>query len=166
MSSTAQLVDILEQNAALYEELAGASEEERISVEMGLVERLEEVVKLKENLSIKIKLLEETRLKLVSRIAEALGRSAEDITLAEIANHPENRPYKGKLISLRDRLQKVAGRTAETNNFNKNLLSRCIVSVMDAMQCMNNLVMPSETYSQKRRVSSKAGSGRMVSRSF
>ena len=166
MKTVEWLTQILAQIAELYEQMAEKTREEQSVLESASTERLNEIIKIKEEIAAGIRELENKRTSLMEKIAKKLGRSPGDITLQELANMPENSLYRENLMALRERLTKAGEVAAKINDFNRALLGKAISTVRDSIECAAALIEPAVTYSAELSLKNRTPSGRVVKKSY
>lgn len=166
MKPIAQLTEILDQNAELYEQMTEKTAEEKSVLDSASFERLSEIVKAKETIALKIKMLEETRAGLMEKIGKKLGRPPGEITLKELAEMPENSRYREKLTALRERLKKAGDTAMKVNDFNRGLIDKAMATVGESIRYATGLIDPAVTYSPRLSLKKGATSGRMIRKSF
>ena len=166
MNNVEKLAELLSQNAELYEQMAKVAEEEKSALESASLDGLNTAGKKKETLVLKIRMLEESRLKLMEEIGREMGQSAGDITLQGLAESPENRPLRKNLLSIRDRLGAAVERVGELNGFNLGLVSRAISTVHESFRFAVGQAEPSLTYSPGNGGENSQPTGRMIRKSY
>lgn len=167
MNAPARLLELLDRNARAYEELARNCDLEYQAVQACDLSRLDELVKEKERLALRLKMAEEARGALLETIAAAMKRDAAAITLAEIAAAPEGRALKEKLLAAGGRLKKAADTAREKSDFSRRLIGRALDTVVETLRCANALAGgETATYSNAKTVGNKMRSGVMVTRSY
>lgn len=138
------LADILARNIDLYEELAAELEKEREACKMSSLGKINESLKRKETIVLRIRSIEEAR----QRVVEALGAqtglgSALTISrLMEIVDEEAG----NRLGSLRKRLGASIEKVNELNHFNRGLIERLMTINYNAASYLQNLMEPQQTY--------------------
>ncbi len=162
-----QLIGLLEQNSNLYGEMISKVEEENLAIQRCDLDRLNELVKEKENISLKLKMVDESRKNLLVKIASETGKAANEITIGELAEMPENASVRGRLLAVKERLLGDAAATKERNDFNRRLIGRAMNTIKESLRYANNLVGgPGNTYSNGKHVEGRMPSGMVVTRSY
>ncbi len=167
MNAATQLLELLERNAALYEDLARNCDLEQAAVKQCDLPRLGELVKEKENLALKLKMMDEARGALLGRIAQEMRRDSAALTLADVAARPQAWTVKGRLLAAGERLKKAADAARDKSDFSRRLISRALDNVVGALRGANALAGGNAaTYSNAKTLASAVRSGMMVARSY
>ncbi len=167
MNAAARLVELLERNARIYEDLARICDKEQLAVQACDLSRLDELMKEKEKLALKLITAEKTRSGLMEEIAVSMKRDAATITLAEIAASPEGRALKAKLLAAGGHLNSVLNAARERSDFSRRLIGRALDTIVETIRCANALTGgETSTYSSNvKTMGNKMRSGVMVTRS-
>lgn len=138
------LTDILARNIDLYEELAAELEKEREACKMSSLGKINESLKRKETIILKIRSIEEARQRVVDGLGAqtGLGSVLTISRLMEIADDSA----KSRLSSLRTRLAAAIEKVNELNNFNRGLIERLMSINYNAASYLQNLIEPQQTY--------------------
>lgn len=167
MKTIEKLADTLAENASLYEQIAEITKKEKSVLESFSLKRLNEVMREKEKIALKIKKLEQKRSALLKDIGKELGRKPGEITLRDIA---ETEEYGGrfgeKLMALRQRLIDAGKAVSTANDLNRNIIGGAITKVTESLQFAVGLIEPAITYSQKLSINSSTLSGRVVRKAY
>lgn len=167
MKLVARLIKLLEQNADLYEQVAEKTRMEKDIIEKGSLDELNEIVKEKERLALKIRKVDHSRLLLMEEIGASLGISPSEITLEGLAVIPKYSNSGAKLLELRDRLKNAVKTAKELGDFNRVVLDRAMGTIKDSFMYASGLIdSKSDTYSRGMTVDSRISSGKMVTRSY
>jgi len=94
------------------------------------------------------------------------GRAAGGLTLGALADMPENRAFRKKILAIREKLLKAAERAKELNDFNRALINKTMLSVMGSIKFANSLMEPAVTYSPSREIKTRKTPGTMIKKSF
>lgn len=167
MNAPARLLELLERNTRIYEELARNCDKEHQAVQNCDLPRLDELMREKEKLALKLMTADKARSSVLEEIAAAMKRDAAAITLAEIANVPEGRALKAKLLAAGGQLKKAAAAAREKSDFSRRLIGRALDTVVETIRCTNALTGgETSTYSNAKTMGNKMRSGVMVTRSY
>ncbi len=166
MKQLEKLMEVLSQIADSYRLMAEKTEMEKGAIEKGLLKDIGKIVKEKEAVWLEIKTLEEKRLKLTKEMENKIGRPAGELTLGALADMPENRAFRKKILTIRERLLNAAGRAKELNDFNRALLGKAMLSVIDSIKFAKSITEPAVTYSPTREIKTRKTPGTMVKRFF
>lgn len=160
------LVDLMEENLELYGQIAQKTRDEAEKIQKGSLNELGEIVKEKETIALQLKSVERARGALLMKIAQKLKRPPAEITMTLLADRPENKKARGKLLDLREKLTEAAVSTRRQNDFNRSLIGRAVGSIRESLSYANSLLDPGVTYSGGRLIDVKIPAGRMVTRSY
>lgn len=166
MKQLEKLLLLLAKSAEEYRLMAEKTEMEKGAIEKGLLENLGEIVKEKEAIGLVIKTLEGKRLELLKEIGSKAERPAVRLTLGALADMPENRAFRKRILAIREKLLKAAERAKELNDFNRALISKAMLSVMGSIKFANGLMEPAVTYSPSREIKIRQTPGAMIKKSF
>ncbi|MEE8483783.1 MAG: flagellar protein FlgN [Nitrospinota bacterium] len=166
MKLTSQLIKILEQNADLYDQLAEKSDREKDVIQSRSLEALNEIIKAKETIVLKLKMLEEARRSLIEKIGAKLNMPSSEITLSYLAQLDPNSANGEKLLAVGERLADAAKLNQNHNDFNGRLINRAMGSTLGSLQFINKFIGPGETYSSGKVINSVLPSGRLVAKSY
>ncbi len=161
-----QLIKILEQNADLYDQLAEKSDRERDVIQSGSLEALNEIIKAKETIVLKLKMLEEARHSLVEKIGAQINMPSLEITLSYLAQVGPNGAHREKLLAVGERLADAANRNKNHNDFNSRLINKAMGSALGSLQFINRFIGPGETYSSGKIINNAIPAGRLVAKSY
>ncbi len=129
MNQMDKLLEMLGENAKLYEDLVEQSKEEREALENGGIEKLEKITAAKESITFNLKIVEEKRKELLVKISQEFNLPHASITLKELAERPECGKIREKIMKLRERLNGALRQATALNIFNSRLIENA-VSVM------------------------------------
>ena len=152
------LVALLSQEAAEYRQLLTLLEDEERALLAGESGRVAELTKRKETLALELKVLEEARATLMSRLAAELAVPVESVTLTGLLDLAPASVVPS-LRELRDELSDLTRRLFETNRRNGFLLERSLAHVRGALALLTSLVTQQPTYEPTGRL---FGSGSAV----
>ncbi|MBN2467047.1 MAG: flagellar protein FlgN [Deltaproteobacteria bacterium] len=157
-----RLLDILEEEKELYRSLlAVCQDEERALIRTNLKE-LNEKSKKKENLILKVRILEEQRLHVLKRIDDSLGGRAPHATLLELSQMLDE-PYSSRLEEYHSDLSSLIQSITEINLTNKDLITHSVGLVKDSMLFLNNFITMSPIYYRTGKIHHSEGSGFVLS---
>lgn len=160
-----EMADILSRNIELYEQMAEQLERERRDFVSHSVENLNENLKRKEAIVMKLRALEETRQRVTLAVLKVAGLSKKDLTLSKLIELAAD-PLKERLTNLRQKLKEVIEKTNELNYFNRELIERLMKLNYNAAERLQNLLEPEETYLRRGKAGSPLKSGRIVEQTF
>lgn len=166
MKQLKKLLLLLSQIEEGYRLMAEKTEAEKSVIEKGRLADLGKIIKEKQAVGLAIKTLEEKRLELLKEMESKIGHTAGGLTLGALADMPENRTFRKKILTIREKLLKAAARAKELNDFNRALVGRAMLSVMDSIKFANALAEPAVTYSPTREIKTRKTPGTMVKKFF
>lgn len=157
------LISILHQEIALYQELYGLlHEERRIMTELSL-EGLYLSNNRKETLLLRLKVLERARLDLIDKIAPLIDLSPGEITITSLINRIAD-PLKGSLLSCYTRLSSLVESIEEINYINGLIIGRSLDYIKGSILYLNSLISPLPLYMPTGMIRSEERSGRILSK--
>lgn len=157
-----ELISIFEKQIKLHQSLLAVLMEEKTSiVESNLIE-LNNANGEKETLILKIKNLEENRLNLVVKIAEALSEDSQNLTLKRLCEITEE-PHSTRLDDCRSRLILLTDNVRKSNEENKVLLTQAVELVRGSFMLLDNLMSSNSVYYRTGEIGNKGQSGRVIS---
>lgn len=160
-----EMADIISRNIELYEQMAEQLQRERRDFVSHSVKNLNENLKRKEVIVLKLRALEETRQVVTRAAAKIIGTGKKDLTLSKLIKLAAD-PLKERLTSLRQKLKEVIEKTNELNYFNRGLIERLMKLNYNAAERLQNLLEPEETYARHGKTGSLLKSGRIVEQTF
>lgn len=160
-----EMADILSRNIELYEQMAEQVERERRDFVSHSIGNLNENLKRKETIVLKLRSLEETRQRVVRAVAKVAGIGKKELTLSKLIELATD-PLKERLIALRQRLKEVIEKTNELNYFNRGLIERLMKLNHNTAERLQSLLEPEETYARHGKTGSLLKSGRVVEQTF
>ena len=126
-----KMATILEQKLALYKEFERLLRKEWDVVTEYSLDRLQDIIKKKEALALKITLLEENRLDAIRSLSELLGISAEKLTVKKLIRLRKD-PSNPKLIEYRNILIDQIEVIRKLNDKNRGLINSSSLSLQQS----------------------------------
>ncbi|MDY6880764.1 MAG: flagellar protein FlgN [Desulfatiglans sp.] len=160
-----RLLDILAKEKDLYERLLVALKNEKRAVVDSRLDSLNEATKEKENLLLKIRILEEQRSSNLARLAQRLGESPEDLTLTRLSQLLEE-PYAAQVADASSEFSTLIQRIHDINKNNKALIQHSLELVRGSLTLLNDLVPSSPVYHKTGRLQAGSYSGKVLSGSI
>ena len=139
------LSGLLEQEIELYRALLAAIDKERRAVIATDLEKLNDSTKVKENLLLKLRILDEQRSHLLRRLAGSVGRPEDVLSLKNLSQMVEA-PHASRLRRCRTKLLSLIAKIQAANNQNRALFSHSLELVKGSMNLLNNLMISSPVY--------------------
>ena len=139
------LSDLLGKELDLYRSLLSLLQKERRTVVDCSIEDLIQINKRKENLVLKMRILEQSRQSLLEELAEAIGIPTEALTLSVLEERLEE-PMATKLNILRSKLSAILQSIREANEENRVFLQHSVDFVKGSLDLIRHLTLTSPTY--------------------
>lgn len=116
-----KLVEILDKEAAVYEDILKLSENKTGIIVKGNVAELESIVKLEQSLVVQLGRLENVREEMVGRISAALHTEPSKVTISQLTTFI-GAEESGKLQKCQNRLESVLTELKGKNELNSKLI--------------------------------------------
>lgn len=155
-----KFIGLLEQVADLYEALLTVMEKEKTAVIEVNLKNINEAIKLKENLLLKLRILEEQRVHLLGQLADRMAYSVQDLTLKELSDQIHE-PHARRLKGCRARLVALLANIHETNENNGALFAHSLELVRGSANLLNNLMASSPVYYRNGNVENRDYAGKL-----
>jgi flagellar biosynthesis/type III secretory pathway chaperone len=156
-----KLLGSLEHATELYQSLFRVVQNEKDAV-VGLnLQQLNQACKAKDNLLLKLRILEERRQQIMDRVAAELGRSPQGLTLTELSQLVDE-PYA---FGLRDRstdLLALIHALQDATQQNKFLMSHSMQLIQGSFNLLNNLMAANPVYYRSGNVQNNAQTGKLL----
>ncbi len=159
------LLLLLDDTVTLYRSLLALYGEERQSLLDFDLENINTSAKKKENMVLKIKILEEQRHRIVEGLAAALSLDAADLTLTRLAEKVDIR-QSYKLSALGDELSATISQIKDVHRTNRALIIHSQGLVTDSMAFLSNHLAPDPVYHQNGSLAMQDQSGRLLARTI
>jgi flagellar biosynthesis/type III secretory pathway chaperone len=160
-----KLFRLLTHATELYRSLLRIMENEKDAV-IGLnLKQLNEVCKAKDNLLLKLRILEEQRLQVMHRIAAELGCSPEGLTLTRLSEQIDE-SYARRLVDCSTDLLALIQTLQEVTQQNKSLMSHSMQLIQGSCNLLNNIMVEHPVYYRSGAVESADETGRLWSGDF
>jgi flagellar biosynthesis/type III secretory pathway chaperone len=160
-----KFIDLLEKESGIYFSLLEIMQSEKVALVESRIGELQEIIKVKENLLLKIRILDEQRHKELKGIAELLETNSQDLTL-RILSEMVNEPYSSQLKDSSSKLLSVTQSIEELNNSNRSLLNHSIELVRGSLNLLTNVIPSNQIYQSNGLMFGGDGSGRNLSGVF
>jgi flagellar biosynthesis/type III secretory pathway chaperone len=155
------LIGLLEQAKELYQSLLAVMQNERDAV-VGLnLKKLNEACKSKDNLLLKLRILDEQKGQLVVRLANQLGFSPHKLTITKLSQLVEE-PYARRLKECSKALLALIHTLQETNRHNKSLLSHSLELIKGSYNLLTNLMTATPVYYRTGNVQYNKHTGKIL----
>ena len=156
-----RLLKSLEHAIELYQSLFRVVQNEKDAV-VGLnLQQLNETCKAKDNLLLKLRILEERREQLMARVAAELGRSPQGLTLTELSQLVDE-PYAYRLRDRSTDLMSLIHALQDATQQNKFLMSHSMQLIQGSYNLLNNLMAANPVYYRSGNVQNNAQTGKLL----
>ena len=156
-----KLLGLLEHATELYQSLFAVVQQEKDAV-VGLnLHQLNHACKAKDNLLLKLRILEEQREQLMDKLASELNCSPQEISLTQLSQWVEE-PYAGMLRERSTDLLSLIQTLQEANQQNKALLSHSLELIQGSYNLLNNAMATSPVYYRRGDVQGNGQTGKLV----
>ena len=156
------LCDLLNREFELCQALLGLLQRERQVVVDCAVEELIQINKEKENLVLKVRILEQSREAILEKLAHRLNLPSEGLTLSVLEERLQE-PFAGELRVLRSNLSSILQSIRDVNEGNRVFLQHSVDFVKGSLALIRYLTVSSPMYMASGSVSGSALDGRFVS---
>ena len=144
-SSVPKLVALLEKEAVLYQALLSLIFDERSALIDSDLEKLNATGKEKENLYLKLRILEEQCSLLLSQLARTVGCAQSELTLSRLSEKLAT-PYADRLDDCGKNLLSLIERVQKANGHNKGLFNHSLELIRGSFNLFSNLLASSPIY--------------------
>jgi flagellar biosynthesis/type III secretory pathway chaperone len=159
------LLLLLDDTVRLYQSLLTLYHEERQSLLAFDLEGINTNAKKKENLILKIKILEEQRQRTIDDIAALLTLDAADLSISRLAEKVDIRQAY-KLSALGDELSATLNTIQEVHQSNRSLIIHSQGLVTNSLAYLGNQMTPDPVYYQNGSLAVQDQSGRLLTRTI
>ena len=155
------LLGLLEHATELYQSLHAVVQQEKDAV-VGLnLHQLNQACKAKDNLLLKLRILEEQRQQLMDKLACDLNCSPQEISLTRLSGWVEE-PYARKLHERSADLLSLIHTLQAANRQNKALLSHSLELIHGSYNLLNNAIAAGPVYYRKGEVQNNRQTRKLV----
>jgi flagellar biosynthesis/type III secretory pathway chaperone len=139
------VAQVLGRETEKYEALLRLLRQERGLIVKGNLQALSELVKRKETLVLELKVLQEARLALMTKVSAMYGIPMVELTLFRLIDFvPAS--YATSYRELLDRLAVLATELVEENNWNAALLDRSVAYARSSLSFLTSALSPVPLY--------------------
>jgi flagellar biosynthesis/type III secretory pathway chaperone len=156
------LSDLLHKELDVHRSLLSLLQKERRIVVDCSTEELIQTNKEKENLVLKIRILEQSREAILRKIADKMGLSADELTLSKLEERLKE-PFATQLQTLRSKLSAILQSIREVNQENRVFLQHSVDFVKGSLALIRYLTVSSPTYMASGTLDGERSDGRFVS---
>jgi len=157
-----RLLDLLEGETGLYRSLLSVLKDENKAVVSASLEQLNKSRKEKEDLLLKIQVLEEQKVGMLEDLAGLFGCCPEDLTMTGLSRLVDE-PLSERLRGCRSNLLALTQGIREVNNTSKALLMHSSELVKESLSLINSLIASNSVYYRNGRIQGGDRGGRMFS---
>ena len=156
------LLGLLEGEIGLYASMLLALQKEKKAIVDSNHEELNETSREKENLFLKIRILEEQRLSVLEKLARNLGQPAQDLTLSKLSQLVQE-PQSTQLVDCHSTFLSLAQSIQEINLSNKALLTHSLDLVKGSLSLLSDFLSSNPVYYRTGKMEAGGQSGRLLS---
>jgi hypothetical protein len=156
-----KFIGLLDQVSELYKALLGVLESEKKAVVDVNLKKINEAVKIKDNLLLKLRILEEQRNHLLGQLAARLACSPHDLTLRKLS-HLIPDPHASRLKDCRTDLLALLTEVHRVNENNGTLFAHSLDLVRGSVNLLNNLMAASPVYYRNGNIENRDHSGKLL----
>ncbi len=157
-----RLTGLLEEETELFESLFFILIDEKKALTSARMNKLNEACKEKENIILKIRILEEQRIRVLQKISTLNDCPHENITMEGLSELADEDEY-ARLRKCRSNLLSLAESIGELNNSNRSLLNHSIDFVRTSLSFLDNFISPRPLYFSNGQIRAYEQSGRIFS---
>lgn len=159
-----ELTGCLENLVKVYRTLLDVVRREKEILVASKLDELNENNKSKDAMLVRIRSLENQRMKCARDLAQAVGADMEQPRLLDIANHCELK-WADRLRNLHSVLDLLVRRVSEVNKQNEELVQAALNNITGAMDAIRDGLKPKPVYGPKGNIAApNAGSPTLVSK--
>ena len=157
-----KLIGLLAHATEIYQALLQVVQNEKDAV-VGLnLKQLNEACKTKDNLLLKLRILEEQRQQVMDRVADELGCSSRGLTLTQLSQQVDE-SYARRLLDRCTDLLALIQTLQDVTQQNKSLMSHSMQLIQGSCNLLNNLMAANPVYYRSGNVDSGDQTGRILS---
>jgi flagellar biosynthesis/type III secretory pathway chaperone len=156
-----QLLGVLERESELYRSMLTVIDKESKAAVRADLNALTEASEEKENILVKLRLIEEQRIRLVREMAETLGYPLRDFTITMISQLV-GEPFAGRLSQAGADLSKVLNTVKDANHRNKQLFEHSRELLRGSFNLLSELTQSDMVYYRTGNVQRTYQTGKCV----
>jgi flagellar biosynthesis/type III secretory pathway chaperone len=156
-----QLLGVLERESEFYRSMLTVIDKESKAAVRADLNALTEASEEKENILVKLRLIEEQRIRLVREMAEALGYPLRDFTITMISQLV-GEPFAGRLSQAGADLSKVLNTVKDANHRNKQLFEHSRELLRGSFNLLSELTQSDMVYYRTGNVQRTYQTGKCV----
>ena len=152
------LIDVLQQETAVYEELLGLSMKKTPVIVAGDLQALQQITDEEQDAVGRLHHLDGKRAEVVKDIANVMNMDVETLKLANLIKMLESRPQEsGRLAQVHDKLKNVVHSTQRINEQNRELIANSLEMVEFDLNLLQAMKAAPETANYNRGAYSAGG---------
>lgn len=155
------LIGVLKQESKLYQSMLGVIEREGKAAVRSELNSLIDAREDKENILMKLRLLEEQRIKVVRKVAKAFGYPQRDVTLTAISQLVDE-PLAAQLKQAGTDLSSLLHTLIEANHRNKQLFEHFLELIKGSFNLLSDLTRSDTVYYSTGSIQRNYQTGRCV----
>jgi len=157
-----RFLELLEELTAAYRVLLSVLQKEKKTIVNSSFKETNEATKEKENILLKIRIIENERLKIQGKLADSLGYFPQELTMTKLSKLIQE-PYSKRLESRCSNLSALLNSILEVNNSNKALIFHCLELVRGSLTLLGSLISSNPVYYRNGVVQLSENNGRVLS---
>ncbi len=156
-----QLLQLLQQEKALYQSLKGTMEPEKNALLATDVTSLRRASQQKESILFELQALETQRFAVIGELAESLGCEPRALSLGEIARRVDE-PHAERLRQAGDILKKLLKTLAEENRRQKEIFEHSLAIMREAFELLHSVTAAPTVYRRTGNIRRPRSTGNLV----
>jgi flagellar biosynthesis/type III secretory pathway chaperone len=156
-----KFLGLLEQQTELYRMLLSVIDDEKNAVIAANLDKLNEAGKSKENLLLKLRILEEQRKHVLDELARHLKQPMETLTLAKLSELV-GPPHAHRLADCRSMLLELIGKIRQANADNRDLFAHSLNLVRASVNLISSLTSSSPVYFRTGNIHCRDHTGKIL----
>jgi len=156
------LLDILKKEFDMYKALLSVLREERRLLTSVSLDKFNDCLKAKEDLMLRVSMLEESRMQLTKALAQKLNLPLEEVTLSYLSCAAEE-PFSSAFKSLKAGFSSLTADIKDVNSINRQFLQRYLHIIQSSLSVLNRLISPNLIYLKTGQFSHKYQRGKVIS---
>ena len=156
-----KLIGLLEHTTELYQSLLAVVQDEKNAV-VGLdLQQLNDACKAKDNLLLKLRILEEQREQVMVRLAKEIGCSPQGLTLTQLSLLVEESRAR-RLVNLSRDLLTLIESLQDAMQQNRFLISHSMQLIKGSYNLLNNIMVANPVYYRSGNVKNTNQTGKLL----
>ena len=156
-----QLIGVLKRESKLYRSMLAVIDKESKAAVRSDLNALTKAGEEKENILVKLRLIEAQRIRLVREMAEELGHPPRDFTITKISQLV-GEPFAGRLSQAGTDLSRVLNTVKDANHRNKQLFEHSRELLKDSFNLLSELTRSDMVYYRTGNVQRTYQTGKCV----